>query len=125
MCDLSDNKKTVCLNTVRQAFALSKAAIFMPLKFAANIVSDLLFGLKLNFLGGMQFYELQNLLYFIQDGHIELLSKDKDLTFCEEDIKDNPKMVRDRFLKQITLLMAKHLFLKTLQKLNLKNLMLL
>lgn len=97
VCDLSDNKKTVCLNTVRQAFALSKAAIFMPLKFAANIVSDLLFGLKLNFLGGMQFYELQNLLYFIQDGHIELLSKDKDLTFFEEDIKDNPKMVRDRF----------------------------
>ncbi len=92
---LAQNRPTINRHNVIQAYSLAKFSIFMSFPQALNLISDIYFGLRLKILSGMQFSDLNRLIYHIQNAHLEFLLKNEKFDF-EKDIVSDHSLVLDR-----------------------------
>ena len=93
--EYADNKKTIVRNSVLRAFSISKFSLLISLREAVDIISDLMVGLKIGLISGIENSMLCGLLYRVQSGHLSYLLESGDFSF-ENDIRDDMRTKTDR-----------------------------
>lgn len=91
----ADNKRTVVYNSVIRAYSVAKLSLLVSLRESVDIISDLMLGLRLGFVSGIDQKLLCGLLYRVQPAHLYYLLKDGNLAF-EKDIQDDTRAKIDR-----------------------------
>lgn len=86
----ADNKKTVVYNSVIRAYSIAKLSLLVSLREAVDIISDLMLGVRLGFVSGIEQNLLCGLLYRVQPAHLYYLLNDGNFTF-EKDIQEDTK----------------------------------
>lgn len=93
--EYADNKKTIIRNSVLRAYSIAKLSLLISLNEAVDIISDLMTGLKIGMVSGIQMSQLCGLLYRIMPGHLEYLLESSSFTF-EKDIENDIRTKTDR-----------------------------
>lgn len=99
--EYADNKSTLIRNSVIRAYSIAKFSLFISLREALDIISDLKLGLRLGLLKGIDDSALSGLLYKVQKSHLTYLLESGDFDF-EQDIKNDQNAKVDR-LRALTL----------------------
>ncbi len=101
LTEFADNQMTIARNSVLRAYSISNMSLLVSLREAVDVVSDLLLGVRLDMVCGIDCRGLCALLYRIQDGHLSYLMENGGFDF-EEDVRNDRRLRLDR-LRALTL----------------------
>lgn len=101
LTEYADNKRTFIRNSIIQSFSKAKFSLFITLREAVDIISDIKTGLRLGIVEGIDESVLCGLLLKVQKGHLQYILGDGQFDF-EEDVKKDFAAQIDR-LRAITL----------------------